>query len=119
MISVKLIVSSIALSNIHYIVMGELSGKELRESAPQFVAPTEDPSNCPKPCAAVVIQHFNGMAHLIVVIFHPRLSPENYMQRIREEYQHALGNIKRSSWNKLFTESVIGTAQVDQVRDTR
>ena len=95
--------------------MSELFGNGLRAITSPSVTPPEGLSNNPDPSVAVVIQHFSGLAHLIVVIFHPGLSPENYIEKIREEYHNALCNIKRSSWSKLFTKSTIGIAQIDQV----
>jgi hypothetical protein len=103
-------------------MVNELPNNELHGAVSERVsknspAPTvTDPPSHIQHHTAVVIQHLDGKAHLLLVILHSSLNAENYMRKIQEEYQHALCKVKRPPWNNLFTRHTIGTAHIHQVR---
>jgi hypothetical protein len=111
--------------------MTQLPENKLGPTMQHSAAPSSNHSNDPNlPIAdaenflqrrvvAVVIQHINGTAHLVPVFIHPSLNAENHVKKIREEYHCALHKIRSSSWISLFTKSMIGTAQINQVQEVR
>jgi hypothetical protein len=109
--------------------MSELPGNKLETTIQHSASTTSNHYNGPNQpitttesvvqhrVAAVVIQHITGTAHLVLVTLHPTLNTKHYIWKIRENYLCALCKTKRSSWSSLFTTSMIGIAQIDQVQE--